>query len=198
MISFKNLKKAEPYFLLHSKYEEAKAMNQKNIEAIAISSYSRENDQVDSRYVNLKIIEKDNFIFFSNYNSKKSIQFSSNNKISALLFWNSINLQIRLKAEIFKLDDALSDRYFLNRQKEKNALAISSKQSEPIKSFDDVKLKYENALKNADLKNRPEYWGGYRFIPYEFEFWVGHKYRLNQRTQYNLINGKWQKTLLQP
>ena len=71
----------------------------------------------------------------------------SNNKIAALFFWNNINTQIRLKAKIFKLDESLSDRYFIKRQKEKNALAISSKQSKPIKSFELVKQNYLRTLK---------------------------------------------------
>ena len=40
--------------------------------------------------------------------------------------------------------------------------------------------------------------GGYRFIPYEFEFWTGHEFRINQRIHFKLINNQWEKTLLQP
>ena len=28
---------------------------------------------------------------------------------------------------------------------------------------------------------RPDFWGGYSFIPYYFEFWQGHENRLNKR-----------------
>ena len=141
--------------------------------------------------------EKD-FIFFSNYNSKKARQFESNKNIAALFYWNKINTQIRMKAKIYKLEKSLSDMHFKNRLKEKNALAISSMQSMHVDSFDLVKKNYLHTLNNIDLEKRPEYWGGYKFIPYEFEFWVGHKYRLNQRTHFKLDNDYWIKTLLQP
>ena len=80
----------------------------------------------------------------------------------------------------------------------KNAIAISSKQSKPIKSYDQVKENYERSLKNDDLKECPEYWGGFSFIPYYFEFWEGHENRLNKRVSYTLKDSNWIKTFLQP
>lgn len=198
MINFNNIEQEKPFLFFKEKYNDALDANQKNIEAMCIASYSSEKNEVDSRYVNCKIIEEKNFIFFSNYNSSKAKQFKSNNNISALFFWNSINTQIRIKAKIFKLDEHFSDRYFKNRKKEKNALAISSYQSKPIDSFDLVKQNYLNTLNSSNLTKRPEFWGGYRIVPHEFEFWVGHEYRLNQRTQFKLVNEVWEKILLQP
>ena len=198
MIKFNKLSHEAPFILLKDKYNEALRKNQRNIEAISVSSHIKETNEIDSRYVNLKIINGKDFIFFSNYNSQKSRQFALNNNIAVLIFWNSINTQIRMKAKIFKLDESLSDSYFAKRQNTKNALAISSNQSEPIRSFDIVKQNYLIALEKEDLKKRPEYWGGYRFVPYEFEFWTGHEFRLNKRTQFKLVNEVWEKTFLQP
>lgn len=198
MISFVNLHTSEPYKIFHDLYQKALSKNQKNIEAIVISSLDIQKNEVDSRYVNLKTIEEKDFIFFSNYNSKKAHQFESNRNIAALFYWNKINTQIRMKGKIYKLDKLLSDMHFKNRLKEKNALAISSMQSMQVESFDLVKKNFLYTLNNEDLERRPEYWGGYKFIPYEFEFWVGHKYRLNQRTHFKLEDGSWMKTLLQP
>ena len=73
---------------------------QKNIEAISISSYNREISEVDSRYVNLKLVTNDEFIFFSNYNSPKASSFNSHNQIAALVYWPSINVQIRMRANL--------------------------------------------------------------------------------------------------
>ena len=57
---------------------------------------------------------------------------------------------------------------------------------------------YLNTYKNFDLEKRPGYWGGYKFIPYEFEFWVGHKHRLNKRTLFTFTDNGWMKKILQP
>ena len=59
-------------------------------------------------------------------------------------------------------------------------------------------LRYEKVLKNDNLKDCPEYWGGYTFVPYYFEFWEGHESRLNKREVYEMRNGHWEHFILQP
>ena len=198
MIEFKNNSNEIPYSILRNKYELAKSKNQNSIEAISIASYCKKNRIVDSRYVNLKIIDNKDFIFLSNYESPKGLQFQSHDQISVLIYWNSINLQIRMKAKIKKTSLKYNKLYFLKRSKEKNALAISSEQSKKISSYKNIKDNYFYVRKNADLKKCPKYWGGYSFIPYEFEFWEGNKYRLNKRDLYSLEKRKWIHSVLQP
>ena len=198
MIQFTNLNQEIPYQLLKEKYDEALNAGQKGIEAISISSYSKEIREVNSRYVNLKFISNDEFIFFSNYNSPKALSFISHNQIAALLYWSSINVQIRMKAKIKRTSDEFNQNYFFNRSEEKNALAISSSQSKLIDSYNQVKENYNKSLKNDDLKKCPEFWGGFSFTPYYFEFWEGHKSRINKREVYEKIDSIWIHSFLQP
>ena len=165
MIQFNNLNQETPYQLLKEKYDDALNAGQKGIEAISISSFNKEIGEVDSRYVNLKFINNDEFIFFSNYDSLKASAFNSHDQIAALLYWPSINVQIRMKAKIKRTTDEFNQNYFFNRSEEKNALAISSNQSKPIDSYNQVKENYNKSLKNDDLKKCPEFWGGYSFTP---------------------------------
>jgi pyridoxamine 5'-phosphate oxidase len=198
MVEFNNLNSEKPYQLFKEKYDEALSAGQKVIEAISISSYNRELNEVHSRYVNLKFIKNDEFIFFSNYNSPKASAFDSHNQIAALVFWRSINVQIRLKASIKKTSNEFNQKYFFERSEEKNALAISSNQSKPIDSYFLVKENYNKTLKNDDLKKCPEYWGGFSFTPYHFEFWEGHESRINKREVFDKIDGLWKHSFLQP
>ena len=161
MIEFNNIIQEVPYLLFKEKYDEAVDEGQKNIEAISISSYNKKVNEVDSRYVNLKFILNDEFIFFSNYNSPKASSFSFHNQIAALVYWPSINVQIRMKAKIRKTANEYNQKYFFDRSEEKNALAISSNQSKPIDSYNQVKENYNKSLNNDDLKKCPEFWGGY-------------------------------------
>lgn len=64
MIEIKKICKSKPYKKFIQFYEMAINGNQKNIEAIAISSYSKTLNQVNSRFVNVKYIEDKEFIFF--------------------------------------------------------------------------------------------------------------------------------------
>jgi len=198
VIQFIDLNQEVPYQLFKAKYDEAFNAGQKSIEAISISAYNKEIDEVNSRYVNLKFISKHEFIFFSNYNSPKATSFNSHNQIAALVYWPRINVQIRMKAQIKKTSKEFNQKYFFNRSKEKNALAISSNQSKPIDSYSQVKENYNRSLESDDLKKCPEYWGGFSFIPYYFEFWEGHESRLNKREVFEKINGVWKQSFLQP
>ena len=198
MIEFKNLNQETPYLLFKEKYDEASNAGQKNIEAISIASFNKEKNEVDSRFVNLKIIDHDNFIFFSNYNSPKSLAFKSHNQVSVNIYWPVINLQIRMKAKISKKERSYNQAYFLKRSAEKNALAISSDQSKSISSYDLVVKNYNEVKKDMDLKECPEYWGGFTFKPYEIEFWEGNSFRLNKRNMYKLVDDTWHHNILQP
>ena len=198
MIQFNNVNQETPYQLLKEKYDEALNAGQKGIEAISISSYNKEINEVDSRYVNLKFITNDEFIFFSNYDSPKASSFTSHDQIAALVYWPSINVQIRMRAKIKKTSNEYNQNYFFDRSEEKNALAISSNQSKPIDSYNQVKENYNKSLKNDDLKKCPEFWGGYSFTPYYFEFWEGHMSRLNKREAYKKSDDSWKHFILQP
>ena len=198
MIQFINLNQEIPYLLFKEKYDDALNAGQKGIEAISISSYNKEISEVDSRYVNLKFISNDEFIFFSNYNSPKASSFNSHSQIAALFYWSSINVQIRMRAKIKRTTDEFNQNYFFDRSEEKNALAISSNQSKPIDSYNQVEENYNKSLKNDDLKKCPGYWGGFSFTPYYFEFWEGHESRINKREIFEKIGGVWEHSLLQP
>tara|TARA_A100001234_G_C12623732_1_gene385044 strand:+ start:1132 stop:1728 length:597 start_codon:yes stop_codon:yes gene_type:complete len=198
MITFKDLVDETPYKKFSDYYRKAIENNQISVEAIAISSFNPLQNQVNSRFVNLKYIHQDEWIFFSNYKSEKAKEFESFPIISALIYWNSINVQIRIKAKIFKSDHNFSDEHFKKRSNEKNALAVSSMQSKEISSFKKVKENYKNVLKNISSTERPDYWGGYSFIPHYFEFWEGANNRLNKREVFELLDSDWTSYYLQP
>ena len=198
MIDIQNIEISKPYDLFKSFYFKALSQNQPNIDALAISSFNQTKKEVNSRFVNLKYIKKNNWTFFSNYSSNKSLDFNSHQQISALFFWNKINLQIRMNATIKEINKVESDNYFLKRDEQKNALAISSMQSQKISSYKKVKDKFNIVKNNSDLTKRPKYWGGYSFTPYYFEFWEGQDSRVNKRKVYELKNKKWESYYLEP
>ena len=197
MIKFDNPCLDRPYLVFKEKYNESLIAKQDNIEAICISSYSSKDNEVNARYVNLKFINHKQFIFFSNYNSPKAIEFNQHEQITASIYWSRTNVQIRMKAYIKKTSEEFNQNYFAKRDEKKNALAISSYQSSPIDSYEMLEKNYEICLKKNNLNKCPDYWGGYSFTPYYFEFWEGHKSRLNKREIYKLQNDEWIHSFLQ-
>ena len=199
MIKFINLSNDEPYIKFQKSFLSAQEMGEKYQEAISISSYDPTQKEVNSRFVNLKYIVDQEWIFFTNYRSNKANDFLAHNQVSVLIFWQTINTQIRIKANIFKTNKDFSDNHFQNRSKEKNALSISSYQSKKIESYDEVVSNYKKTLvAMEENQERPEYWGGYSFVPSYIEFWHGMKYRLNKREAYTKIGDGWSKKILQP
>ena len=198
MISFINISDDKPYEYFLDYYEQAIESGQSAIQAIAISSFNSEEEEVNARFVNLKYIVDKEWIFFSNYNSPKAKSFQTHDQISAMFYWSTTNVQIRMKANIKETNNERSDEHFQSRQKEKNALAIASNQSQPISSFETVKSKFTETLENADLSKRPDYWGGFSFTPYYFEFWRGSDFRLNHRIAFTKVEDGWESSILEP
>jgi len=198
MIKIENLNNEKPYIKYKELYDLAKSNNQNQIERILIASFNHKLNEVNARYVNLKYIANDEWIFFSNYKSNKAKDFSSHNQITAVSYWSTIDVQIRMKAVITKSCTKFSDNHFASRSDKKNALAISSQQSRPVNSYEDVKNEYTSILNSENLYKRPSYWGGYSFTPYYFEFWKGHKSRINKREIYKREGDEWMKSFLSP
>jgi len=199
VIDVSKISNIAPYNKFLEEYNKALSLNQPNIEAICISSFDKSKNEPDSRYVNLKYIINNEWIFFSNYNSPKAIQFDSINKISASFFWHKTNCQIRIKGTIKKTALKFSDDYFKPRDKSKNLLAITSNQSSPIDSYESFITMYKN-FENEKLDHsiRPKYWGGFSFTPYYFEFWNGEPSRLNKRQAFYFEENNWKSLFLQP
>ena len=129
----------------------------------------------------------------------KALDFESHKNVSGLFFWQNINTQIRIKARIKKTNSSFSDQHFKTRTKEKNALACSSNQSMQIDSYDKVIENYDKVMNSGvSVEERPNFWGGYSFTPYYFEFWEGHNSRLNKREVYEKVDESWSHFILQP
>lgn len=198
MIKIINCSNQTPFSRFKKEFNDAKNLNQEMIQAMCISSYSRKIKEVNSRFVNLKFVKEKDFIFFSNYDSTKAKEFKDSNKISAIFYWNKTNTQIRIKGIISKTSRDFNLKYFALRSANKNALAISSNQSKHIDSFEDVVKKFELVKSKNDLTKCPEHWGGFKIRPYCFEFWKGHKSRLNKRDAYEFNGERWIHSFLQP
>lgn len=198
MIVFKNDCNEPPFVKFREIYNIADQNNQLLIHAASISSFSSEKNEVNSRFVNIKFLDNDKFIFFTNYESPKSDEFFEHHQIAALFFWTSINIQVRIKAKISKTSKKFNNDYFSSRSFDKNALSISSQQSKKIDSYSEVKSNFERAMNTKDLKKCPKYWGGFEFKPYYFEFWEGNDSRINRRESFEKKDNSWIISTLQP
>ena len=91
MIKFLNLNSEKPYIQFKALYQKALENGQKGIEAISVSSYDKASSEVEARYVNLKYIANNEWIFFSNYLFGQSLDWN-HKTIFTTLAWLSYAL----------------------------------------------------------------------------------------------------------
>ncbi len=199
MISIQRISDELPFKLFLNFYEKAFQKKQSSIEAAAVCSFNSDSNEAEARFVNIKYLINNEFIFFSNYKSIKARNFDKHDQVTLLFYWNVTDVQIRIKGKIVKSDQILSDKHYYQRSSKKNALAHSSNQSNRVDSHENVILKYDETLNSSDiLSSRPSHWGGYSIKPYYFEFWEGNEYRINKRTIYELTKNDWKQYFLSP
>ena len=154
-----------------------------------------------SRVVLLKGLIESQFIFYTNYKSKKAKDILYNSFVALNFFWSSLERQIRIEGNASKVSEEMSDSYFKNRPLESRISACVSKQSSTINNKDSLEksiLDFNRENKNLKKIPRPNYWGGYKVKPYVIEFWQGRKNRLHDRVKYSLHGKNWKYELLAP
>ena len=146
-----------------------------------------------ARTLLLKAYNKDGFIFYTNYESRKGKEIEENNSGALLFFWPELERQIRIEGTIKKLSQSTSNDYFKTRPYKSRIGAWASKQSSVIPDRAEIIKKFFKYLLKFHSRNipLPDFWGGYILIPDLFEFWQGRASRLHDRVSYRKETGKW-------
>lgn len=152
------------------------------------------------RTVLLKGLDDRGFVFFTNYNSRKAKDLTATGRGSLMFYWRSLERQVRIDGRAEKVSAEESDAYFATRPIESRWSVYASRQSEVIESRDELESRFTIARQEyGDRVRRPAWWGGYRIIPDEFEFWQGRPSRLHDRLRYvKEASGVWRRERLAP
>jgi pyridoxamine 5'-phosphate oxidase len=160
-----------------------------------------ENNTPSSRMVLLKGVSQGQFIFYTNYHSRKGQHLSKNPFISALFYWPELERQVNIEGQVEKCSQAESDQYFQTRPWKSRIGAIISPQSQAIKNRNVIKKAFliEATKHLPDYVPRPQNWGGYRITPERIEFWQGRSSRLHDRILFTKTSeGQWKIQRLAP
>lgn len=153
-----------------------------------------------SRIVLLKGIDY-GFIFYTNYDSQKGKELKERPFAALNFFWPEVERQVRIEGEVEKVSGAESDKYFHSRPVSSQVGAWASPQSQviPNRSFLETREQEMRIRFETETLHRPPYWGGFRLIPYYFEFWQGRASRLHDRVVFEKgTTAQWIKKVLAP
>lgn len=167
--------------------------------AVALSTVDQ-NNRPASRTVLLKYFDARGFVFFTNHGSNKAAHIESNHNVAMLFFWREPGRQVIIRGAAQQIPTKETLKYFATRPRGSQIGAWVSTQSSIISSrslleakFDEMKRKF--ADKQVPL---PSFWGGYRVVPEEIEFWQGRTNRLHDRFLYARTDGGWAIQRLAP
>jgi len=166
--------------------------------AMALATCSRDG-RPSVRMVLLKGVDERGFTFYTNYGSRKAHEIEGTGRASLLFYRQSLVRQVRIDGRVERVTGAESDTYFATRPLESRWSVYASRQSDVIESRQVLESRYDVARETyGESVPRPEWWGGFRMLPEEFEFWQGRPSRLHDRLRYRHEAGAWIRERLAP
>lgn len=153
------------------------------------------------RMVLLKEITEADFVFYTNYESRKAQEIDASGKAAFVLHWKSLARQIRVRGITQREDGPVADAYYQSRSLQSRIGAWASHQSQPLASRGALMAQVAKVTAQKGVKpERPPYWGGFRIVPLEIEFWSDGAFRLHDRFRWSRqdVGEAWKVTRLNP
>jgi pyridoxamine 5'-phosphate oxidase len=171
----------DPFEIAQAWLKEAEKTEINDPNAIALSTVDSQG-MPNARMVLLKGIEEDGFVFYTNFESAKAGELDGAGKVAFVLHWKSLRRQIRVRGTVTREDGPKADAYFASRSLKSRLGAWASEQSRPLKSRASLLAKVAKiTAQHGTNPQRPPFWGGYRVVPNEIEFWADGDFRLHDR-----------------
>jgi len=188
-----------PFVQFETWFEQARE-HLREPEAVVLSTVN-EARRPSSRYVLLRHHDGSTFGWFTNYDSKKARDLSTNDHASVLWYVEPLGRQVRIEGTVSAMSDEASNAYFASRPRDHQIGAWASHQSRQLASRAELEervLFYTENFAGRDVP-RPDFWGGFALTPDYFEFWQHRADRLHDRVGYlPNTDGSWRRFRLAP
>ena len=152
------------------------------------------------RIVLFKGLHDGGFTFYTNYDSRKGQELAARPQAALTFWWDKLERQVRIEGRVERVPPPLSDRYFHSRPRGSQIGAYTSRQSAvlPQRAELDARLaETERQFAGQEIP-LPDYWGGYRVVPDNIEFWQGRLNRVHDRLRYVRDGAGWRIERLEP
>ena len=188
----------DPFVLFQTWFDEAVTAEINDPDAIALASVNADG-MPSVRMVLLRQWSEDGFLFFTNYQSRKSGELLATGNAAFCMHWKSLRKQVRVTGQVGKATAAQSDAYFNSRGRGSQIGAWASAQSQPLGSRAELMAQVEaHDKKFPNAVTRPPHWGGFCLVPEEIEFWADGEHRLHDRFRFTRADSGWDIQRLNP
>lgn len=189
----------DPFQIAQCWLDEAQGSEPNDPNAIALATVDADG-MPDVRMVLLKQIEKDAFVFYTNYDSAKGRQIKETGNAAFVIHWKSLRRQIRVRGTVTVEDGPLADEYYRSRALQSRIGAWASQQSRVLSGRAQLVAEAaQQGLKQGLNPGRPPYWGGFRIHPAQIEFWADGAFRLHDRFRWDIqADNRWSVHRLYP
>ena len=190
----------DPFVQFEVWFADATEHGQLQPEAMTVATTTVDG-QPSARLVLLRGIDERGFTFFTNYQSRKGRELDANPHAAIAFHWPEVLRQIRAVGSVERVSAEDCDAYWFHRPRASRLSAWASEQSEVVGDRDEMEARVEELeqrFTGVDVP-RPAWWGGYRVLPVEMEFWQHRDDRLHDRFRYQREAAeRWRVTRLQP
>jgi pyridoxamine 5'-phosphate oxidase len=131
--------------------------------------------------------------FVTNTESTKGLEIAATGAMAASLTWPSMYRAIRFRGAAEALSREEVAGYFASRPWASRISAWASQQSRPIEGRAGLEEAYARCAAQWPDHDRPDdvpvpdFWGGYRLVCDEVEFWAGRANRLHDRLVFTRV-----------
>lgn len=190
----------DPFTLFAVWFEEARIARASEPGAMCLSTVGP-TGRPSARYVMLQGFDKRGFVWYTNFESRKSQEMAHNPYGALSFWWSEVQRAVRIEGVVIKVSEKESVEYFQSRPRGSQVGAWALHQSRPVESRGSLETNVKEVQKKFSLVRevpRPLHFGGFRLRPDRIEFWKGRQTRIHDRIVYVIMDDKWIMQRLQP